>query len=592
MPCEWPIVTTALAENRHELVLSGSDISKLLTNSGLDERIFELNRLNFLEISHSCLQTVPKKISNLKKLTQLGLTSNQLTHVPEEVGRLLSLRFLDLSFNQINELPPDLFSQLRSLTSLNLSGNKLDSLPSVSSLKALQVCILANNCLQMLPEGMGCLAQLGVLDASHNKLLSVPEELNVLNNLKNADFSDNELVTVPASLHRCHKLHTLGLQNNPLKDNRLRKLAKESPKALLDYLRKLDESGIKGKKGKAVSAAPAGATVTVASPASATVDSTDVEHAEKGNQNPSKDVVSEPTVSQPTSPYIIIQRPAENEHYSISQTSSVKSGPRPYLVACTVHGVHFTSSSAVKAFTRAQTSWHHDLGQMRRRATLATHDLKSVKFPLVYTLRPAGSVEVHVLNTPTVITGDRFLWQLYQEAEADRKSRKQAKFSQLYRYLNVLNLGSADATNHFRDQPLPVVVDSNETVISVPPLTNCEQTQLSASTTDILIEVTGVNLSICHQFAETVIAWLLEHACQTEPILQGGDQMKADISLTASNAPVKTDDASARKPLLAVPLGCLVVRPIRVVDSESASSLSSVFPSRLDLTDPKFKTVR
>lgn len=80
--------------------------------------------------------------------------------------------------------------------------------------------------------------------------------------------------------------------------------------------------------------------------------------------------------------------------YRVSQTSSVKDGPRPYLVVCTVHGVQFRSEAQLKAFTRAQEEWHKEIGQMRRRATLATHDLSAVRFPLLYTMRQSDQVLV------------------------------------------------------------------------------------------------------------------------------------------------------------------------------------------------------
>lgn len=68
--------------------------------------------------------------------------------------------------------------------------------------------------------------------------------------------------------------------------------------------------------------------------------------------------------------------------------------------------------------------------------------------------------------------------RLYQDAEADRKTRKQAKFSQLYRYLNMLSLNASEARDGFRDHMIPVVEDARHTVISVPPLSNCNQTRV------------------------------------------------------------------------------------------------------------------
>ncbi|VDP88816.1 unnamed protein product [Echinostoma caproni] len=70
------------------------------------------------------------------------------------------------------------------------------------------------------------------------------------------------------------------------------------------------------------------------------------------------DASSGPTDSHP---HIVIQRPDDSELYRISQTGTVKDGPRPYLVMCTVHWVVFKSEAQLKAFLRAQEEWHKEI---------------------------------------------------------------------------------------------------------------------------------------------------------------------------------------------------------------------------------------
>lgn len=146
---QWPIVTTTLAENRHELVLSGASATTLLSEMGFDERIYDLVKLNFLEISQSTLECLSEKIENLKCLTQLCLASNRLLSVPESLGRLQALKFLDISFNQLNELPDSVFQSLENLTVVNLSGNNLKYIPSVAKLQALQEFTASKNYLEV-----------------------------------------------------------------------------------------------------------------------------------------------------------------------------------------------------------------------------------------------------------------------------------------------------------------------------------------------------------------------------------------------------------------------------------------------------------
>ncbi|CAH8846005.1 unnamed protein product [Trichobilharzia szidati] len=582
---EWSIVSTALQEGRHELVVSGKEFCQLIEKSGLDQRIYHLKKLNFLEISHTCLESLSEDISKLSSLAQLCLTTNMLKSIPVGLGCLHSLRSLDLSFNKLTEIP-DIFHSLSSLSCLILSGNEIQSMPSVKGLTSLHEFLASKNKLSLLPDGIDSLTSLTVLDVSYNQITTLPKDICNLSSLKNANFAENSLTDFPANIHRCRKLNQLKIHGNPFKDNRLKRLSVDdhSPTALLAYLRRLDESGGGGggKAKKAHDKQPPAAS-KVSSNGSDNTDATSPQPEE-----PAENLIA----------HLVIQRPSEEEQYQINQMHSVKSGPRPFIVACTIHGVNFSSEGKLKAFLRAQEDWHRDIGQMRRQATLATHDLREVVFPLTYSLEEAQSFEIHPLNRANVCTGEAFLKQLVHEAQMDRKSRKQAKFSQIYRYLNVLNIEGAMAANIFSKVMVPVVVDKKLTVISVPPLTNSHSTRLKVDTRDILIEVTGVNLSLCQKFAELVIAWLLENTCsQTVQATVGsagggGDQTAENATSQQSQLVNEVNSKLTVNNTVIIPTNSLVVRPIRVVGINADSNLSFIFPSRTDLTDPKFHTIR
>ncbi|CAH8558642.1 unnamed protein product [Schistosoma rodhaini] len=574
MAREWSIVSTALVEGRHELVISGKEISETIETLGLDQRIYDLKKLNFLEISHTCLEFLSEDISKLSNLAQLCLTSNMLKAVPTNLGSLHCLRSLDLSFNNISMIP-DIFDHLSNLSSLILSGNKIQNIPSVQGLKSLHEFSASKNQLTLLPEGIQLLTNLAVLDVSYNNISNLPNDLFNLSNLKSANFSENSLTDFPANIHRCRKLNVLKIHGNPFKDNRLKRLSvdEHSPTALLAYLRRLDETG--SKKGKKVN------------------DKNSPSKSSTENEEMNNSIARPPEVTGISTPHIVIQRPNENEEYQINQTRSVKTGPRPYIVACTVHGVEFPSETKLRAFLRAQENWHRDIGQMRHHATLATHDLQLIRFPLAYTLKEAKSFLIHPLNRSINSTGEAFLRQLVQEAQLDRKSRKQTRFSQVYRYLNVLDIESAMVSNVFSDVMVPIVVDSTPVVISVPPLTNSHHTRLTVNTHNILIEVSGINLPLCKQFAEVVIAWLLENACPQTRENKPSDKPNTEEVNTAEQSQL-VDEVDRKLTLksVVVPPNSLVVRPIRVVDVDFDYNLCVMFPSRSDLTDAKFNTIR
>ena len=140
----WPETHTAKVENRHELVLSGSDISRRIDQSGdedgsdgFDNDIFTLVSLNFLEVSRTSLSKVTNGIGQLVNMQNLVLRNNALQSLPDSLGNMTKLKFLDISGNQLTELP-DCISNLSELYTLNASMNQLTQ---VFVLTAIYACI-------------------------------------------------------------------------------------------------------------------------------------------------------------------------------------------------------------------------------------------------------------------------------------------------------------------------------------------------------------------------------------------------------------------------------------------------------------------
>lgn len=65
----------------------------------------KLANLDYLNVEHNQLASLPKTLFNLGKLSTLLLFDNKLTELPEEVGMLRSLKRLDIECNQIKKFP-------------------------------------------------------------------------------------------------------------------------------------------------------------------------------------------------------------------------------------------------------------------------------------------------------------------------------------------------------------------------------------------------------------------------------------------------------------------------------------------------------
>ncbi len=110
---------------------------------------------------------------------------------------------------------PESLGQLPQLRVLNLADNELTALPeSLSQLTQLRNFDLRKNQLTALPELLGHLTQLQTLDLSYNLLTALPEWLGQLTQFRELNLSDNQLTALPESLHRLKSLEKLFLHGN------------------------------------------------------------------------------------------------------------------------------------------------------------------------------------------------------------------------------------------------------------------------------------------------------------------------------------------------------------------------------------------
>ena len=249
---KWAEVTRALEEKRHELTLSDSEIAERLKNNdgSLDMRIFEIDTLNFLEISNTGLDVVPEEIGKLVSMKNLALQRNKIANLPESIGNLRNMKFLDVSWNVLTVVPEAL-RNFKELHTLNLSCNKLEALPNLDSLENLVIMHIDHNQLVTLPEGIYGLEHLNEIHVSHNAITSLSGEIVEIDYLKVLDVSNNQLKELPAALANCPRLKDLNLRENPLKDNRLKKMTSQcSTRAIMEYIEAHSSDQAKGKKGK------------------------------------------------------------------------------------------------------------------------------------------------------------------------------------------------------------------------------------------------------------------------------------------------------------------------------------------------------
>ncbi|XP_031838607.1 leucine-rich repeat-containing protein 47 [Nomia melanderi] len=451
----WHVIRTAAAENKHELVLSGPVISELIEKRGFDKSLFNLQHLNFLNITQTCLEEVPEEIEKLQNLTTLVLHSNQISKIPSTIDKLEKLKVLDCSRNKLTSLPDEI-GKLPQLTTMNLSSNLLTLLPSQAANVKLSVLNLSNNKFENFPDV--CYAELIHLSEIYvngNEIKEIPITINQLPSLKILNVADNSISVVPGEVADCNKLKELYLKGNTLKDKRLSKLVDQCrTKQIIEYIKlhcpvtsSSTASNAKGKKGK---------------------------KAQKFSE--SESIVKEiNSLSHKLKVFKVT-----DDTPLIKITKHVKS-IRPYIAACIIKHVKFTDDS-FKKFIQLQTKLHDGICEKRNAATIATHDFKLLKpGDLVYTAKPPTLLEIKPLSYNKVYTGAALFQQLQTEADNLRKEKKRNVYSGIHKYLYLLE-----------GKPLfPCLLDASEQVISFPPITNSDITKMSVNTETILVEVTS-----------------------------------------------------------------------------------------------------
>jgi internalin A len=193
-------------------------MAKNTANSEAAKRIAEITRTGARELSLGGLglQELPDALWDLERLQQLNVAYNELTTLPAELGRLTQLQRLSVMHNRLTALPAALW-ELIQLRDLNVSHNRLTSMPEMlSRLARLQKLSVAHNELVLLPGALGQLTELQTLDVSHNPLYALPEVLGQLTEITALDVSNTNLRILPEVLGSLKQLQRLSAWGNQL----------------------------------------------------------------------------------------------------------------------------------------------------------------------------------------------------------------------------------------------------------------------------------------------------------------------------------------------------------------------------------------
>ena len=136
---------------------------------------------------------------------------------------------------------------------------------------------------------------------------------------------------------------------------------------------------------------------------------------------------------------------------------------RPLVAGAILRGVKFDQAS-YNSFISLQDKLHKNLARERTLVSIGTHDLDTIRGPFTYEALPPKDIKFVPLNQTKEMNGEE-LMEFYN--------------SNLYlsRYLPII-----------RDHDVyPVILDADRNVCSLPPIINCNLSQITLDTNNVFI---------------------------------------------------------------------------------------------------------
>ena len=144
------------------------------------------------------------------------MTANLTTLADLRAGRLAGATHLDLRHCGLDEFPREVFTLADTLTMLDLSGNRLRTLPDdLPRLRELRTLFCSGNLFETLPASLGACPALDLVGFKANAIAHVPAEA-LSPGLRWLILSDNRVEAMPETLGACRRLRKLALAGNRL----------------------------------------------------------------------------------------------------------------------------------------------------------------------------------------------------------------------------------------------------------------------------------------------------------------------------------------------------------------------------------------
>jgi hypothetical protein len=165
----------------------------------------------------SCgLQALPTEVFDLAdSLEVLNLSGNRLHSLPKDLVRLHRLKVIFCSDNPFAQLP-EVLGDCAALQVVGFKACQISEVPGAALPPRLRWLILTDNAVSQLPTELGQRPALQKLMLAGNQLRHLPESLAQAHHLELLRLAANQLAVLPAWLTGLPRLSWLALAGNPL----------------------------------------------------------------------------------------------------------------------------------------------------------------------------------------------------------------------------------------------------------------------------------------------------------------------------------------------------------------------------------------
>lgn len=144
----------------------------------------------------------------------LDLSNNKLSSLPADFGKFKKLKIVFFANNEFREFPKVL-ADCPELSMVGFKSNKIECIPENAFPKKLRWLILTDNQIACLPNSIGNCEQLQKCALAGNQLTHLPSEMANCRNLELLRISANQLQELPQWLIELPRLSWLAFSGNP-----------------------------------------------------------------------------------------------------------------------------------------------------------------------------------------------------------------------------------------------------------------------------------------------------------------------------------------------------------------------------------------